>query len=365
MERWTSEQRAFAVKAYYKSGDSVIGAQRAFRRQFHLNARASVPTANAITLWAKNFESTGNVLQKRGGSEKTSRTPENIERVRVALTRSPRKSARRHSLELGLSNRTLRRILKNDLKFHPYKMQIVQHLKPQDYNNRVRFCEQMLNVIEQDEDRIHNLWMSDEAHFHLSGFVNKQNFRYWSESNPKNLHEKPLHSPKVTVWCAMSSLGIIGPFFFEDDLGYTVTVNSDRYADMLATFFFPRLDGFNPDDNTLFQQDGATSHTAIVSMDLLKLAFPGCLISRNGDFPWPARSPDLTAPDFFLWGYLKAKVFKENPPRTTDDLKNRIRQEVTNIPLEMLRDVMGNFVLRLRQCVENNGRHLTDVIFKK
>ena len=38
-----------------------------------------------------------------------------------------------------------------------------------------------------------------EAHFHLSSFVNKQNFRYWSQSNPRELHERPLHSERVTV----------------------------------------------------------------------------------------------------------------------------------------------------------------------
>jgi hypothetical protein len=41
----------------------------------------------------------------------------------------------------------------------------------------------MLTEMDHDEDFIHNLWMSDEAHFHPDGFVNKQNFRYWSEEN--------------------------------------------------------------------------------------------------------------------------------------------------------------------------------------
>jgi hypothetical protein len=34
--------------------------------------------------------------------------------------------------------------------------------------------------------------------------------------NPIELHERPLHNSKVTVWCAISSFGIIGPYFFED-----------------------------------------------------------------------------------------------------------------------------------------------------
>ena len=38
-------------------------------------------------------------------------------------------------------------------------------------------------------------------------------------------------------------------------------------------------------------------------MALLHEMFPGCLISQLGDVPWPAHSPNLLVPDFFLWGY--------------------------------------------------------------
>lgn len=82
------------------------------------------------------------------------------------------------------------------------------------------------------------LFISDEAHFHLDGFVNKQNCPYYDSENPQNLHERPLHSPKVTVWCAVSKKLIIGPYFYEDQEN-TVTVNSVRYMDMLNNFLKP------------------------------------------------------------------------------------------------------------------------------
>lgn len=162
----------------------------------------------------------------------------------------------------------------------------------------------------------------------------------------------------------MSSLGIIGPYFFENERGNAVTVTAVRYVEMLQTFFLPALRDYNTDENTLFQQDGATSHTARIAMDVLRRTFPGCLISRYGDFPWPARSPDLSAPDYFLWGFLKSRVYQNNPPRTIDELKDRIRQEINNIQLQMLRNVMGSFADRVQQCIENEGRHLSDIIFK-
>jgi hypothetical protein len=44
------------------------------------------------------------------------------------------------------------------------------------------FCRQFLTRVNEDE--FLSLFMSDESHFHLSGFVNKQNFCYWANETP-------------------------------------------------------------------------------------------------------------------------------------------------------------------------------------
>ncbi|KAG7172038.1 hypothetical protein Hamer_G001014 [Homarus americanus] len=74
---------------------------------------------------------------------------------------------------------------------------------------RGQHCENVPCVIE-------NLLLSDEAHFQLSSYVNKQNNWFWADVNPQELHEKPLHSKKVTVWCAISLECVIDPYFFEE-----------------------------------------------------------------------------------------------------------------------------------------------------
>ncbi|GFS92973.1 ATP-binding cassette sub-family A member 3 [Trichonephila clavipes] len=56
---------------------------------------------------------------------------------------------------------------------------------------------------------------SDEAHFWLNGYINKQNCRIWNEVNPQVYVETPLHQEKLTVWCALWAGGIIGPYFFK------------------------------------------------------------------------------------------------------------------------------------------------------
>jgi hypothetical protein len=90
--------------------------------------------------------------------------------------------------------------------------------------------------------------------------------------------------------------------------------------------------------------------------------FPGHLISRFGDIHWPPRSPDLTAPDYFLWGYLKSRVYVNNPQAIVQ-LKNNIREEIENLRPEMLRTTMKNAIKRAQQCVAARGGHLADIIF--
>ena len=80
--------------------------------------------------------------------------------------------------------------------------------------------------------------------------------------------QSPLHPEKVTVWCALWSEDVIGPYFFEDDDGTTVTVNAEHYGHMITNFF--------------------------------------CLLLKNtnrricGDINWPLRSCDLIPLDFFV-----------------------------------------------------------------
>ena len=70
---------------------------------------------------------------------------------------------------------------------------------------------------------------SDEAHFDLGGYVNKQNCRIWGTENPHAYIEKPMHPKRVTVWLGFLSRGVIGTFFFENVQADAVKVNGDRY----------------------------------------------------------------------------------------------------------------------------------------
>ncbi|GFV65862.1 uncharacterized protein TNCV_1828321 [Trichonephila clavipes] len=123
---------------------------------------------------------------------------------------------------------------------------------------RRRFDEWAQNEIAVVPDFHKRILFSDEAHFWLNGYVNKQNCHIWSEANPQVYVETPLHPEKLTVWCALWVGGIIGPYFFKNNEGHNVTVNGDRYRAMITNFFIPELN--NHDVQELwFQQDGVAA----------------------------------------------------------------------------------------------------------
>jgi len=79
-----------------------------------------------------------------------------------------------------------------------------------------------------------------------------------------------------------------------------------------------------------------------------------------GDIAWPAWSPDLTVPDFFLWGFLKDRVFQRRI-MTIQELKRAIVDEVSATEEDLRRRVYGNFQTCLQQCTDVNEGHLPDV----
>jgi len=125
------QHRVFAYDSFVKS-ESIIGTQRLFRRYFNIGRHGNIPSSNTILRWVTSFRARGTIMKKPPGPVQTARTPENVERVRAAVVRSPTRSARRHAVELGMSESTARQILHKDLAFYLYKIMIVQALNEGD-----------------------------------------------------------------------------------------------------------------------------------------------------------------------------------------------------------------------------------------
>ncbi|KAG2469999.1 GPTC1 protein, partial [Polypterus senegalus] len=145
--------------------------------------RPPISHATVSKLLAK-FRETGSVLDLPiCGRMKTVTNEETSVAVLASFSKSPQRSTRRMSLESGISRTSLRWILATH-KWHPYKLQLLQHLNEDDPDRHTEFAEWAKQKLEQDPQFTQKILFSDEANFYVNGEVNKQNHRYWSDTNP-------------------------------------------------------------------------------------------------------------------------------------------------------------------------------------
>ena len=179
--------------------------------------------------------------KSKSGSQKTVRTAQNIERVRETIVRSPQLSSSRLSQILNISQTSVVRILKQDIKMFPYKIQILQTQTDANKAMRVEFSRQMAERIENDPDLLENLIFTDEAHVELSVYMNKQNWRFWAFENPHMHIEKPKKSQRVTVLCGIGKKGCLVRSSFEDENENPLTDNQVRYRVLIQDEFLSAL----------------------------------------------------------------------------------------------------------------------------
>lgn len=312
------------------------------------------------------FEATGSVNNQKTVQPRLLNEAAQIE-VLGLFAANPTMSTRQAGMQTGLSHESVRKVLKRH-KFHPYKMKILHELGDDDPDRRIEFCEAMTQRITAEPQLVKNICFSDECTFYLNGHVNKQNCRYWSDDNPHVFREGHTQFPeKLNVWAGILGNAIIGPIFIDGNL------NGALYAEMLETAIEPlivqelenqmNLDG-NPnltEDLLHFQQDGAPPHYVRPVRQWLDDHYPDRWIGRRGPIEWPPRSPDLTPPDFFLWGHLKSVVFKTQP-ESIEELRRRITEECRALSRETFENVRQEFENRLYYCLENNGNHFEHLL---
>ncbi|KOC67854.1 hypothetical protein WH47_12184 [Habropoda laboriosa] len=95
--------------------------------------------------------------------------------------------------------------------------------------------------------------------------------------------------------------------------------------------------------------------------NVLDRTFPDHWIGRGAQICWPARSPDLTPLDFFLWGHLKNKVYND-VPTTAANMRQRVLHECRSITVEQLKNVQQEFIYRLQKCIQVHGAHFENLL---
>jgi len=104
------------------------------------------------------------------------------------------------------------------LKFHPYKVKLVQEFNDDESNRCLEFCNLIMERI--NANFLFNIVVfPDEATFELNGQINRHSFRYWSDNNSYWMSERYTQYPqKLNVWAGVLNDVLIEPFFIDDDL---------------------------------------------------------------------------------------------------------------------------------------------------
>jgi hypothetical protein len=114
------------------------------------------------------------------------------------------------------------------------------------------------------------------------------------------------------------------------------TVTRISCLDMLTNWRFPQLD-----EDYIYQQDGAPPHfhceVRHYRNENLSHRWIGRAVITDLSFhSWPSRSPDHTACDVFLWGYVRDVVYVPHLPNDLQELRQCIIAAVAAINKDML-----------------------------
>jgi len=347
---FTSQQRSWCVLEFHKT-NSVVTVQCAFKLKFNVN----LPTNKSILKWHRNFIERGCICdQRKGHSGRPSVLVQVVHCVRESFLRSPRKSMCRVSRALKVLQSTVRKILQKRLQLHPYKLQLVQKLHTEDKETWHAFCGNLQALMENDDDLLAEIIFSDEATFKWKG----QQIQYEDMGEWKSACtlEVECDSKTQCVLCHIKA-DCVRPVH----LWGTKTVTGWRYLEMLTSWLIPQQAVERHD--YLFQQDGAPPLWHLTVRTFLNKHLPnrwiGCTGQNDQVFcKWPSRSPDLTVCDFFLWCYVKDRVYVPPLPATVDELQQCITGAVDSVKPDVLQRVWCELDYRIDVCWVTKGGHI-------
>ena len=151
----------------------------------------------------------------------------------------------------------------------------------------------------------------------MNGQVNTQNVREYAAAGkpPEFNFDVNISREKLTVWIGLFGNGqIIGPFFFNRNiygLNYLQMINNDVIPQLQQ--HFQRQLSWGSIPKFVMGTRWRPAHRLSAVRERLRELFGQRVIALYHNVEWPPRSPDLTPYDFFLWGYLKSKVYTSPP----------------------------------------------------
>lgn len=193
---------------------------------------------------------------------------------------------------------------------------------------------------------------SDEKKFNVDGVYNSQNDRIWAVDRPEAdqkgaIHQKQKFPRGVMVWLGASAKGLTKLIIFEKG-----TVTTDVYLEKVLPIAKKYGDD-NFENNWIYQQDGASCHTAKRSIDWITENMPRFIPKER----WPANSPDLNPLNYSLWNEL-VRAINWNRVMTKPTLIKELKAAVKRIPVEKVLESCLSWSKRLYRMNLFDGEYL-------
>lgn len=299
----------------------------------------------------KELQSTDD--RPRSGRPRSSRTPKVINAVKARIRRNPKRSMRAMARDMNVSEKTIRNIVKIDLKMSSFKMRTRQYLTDLQKEKRLARAKILLNKLKAGTDT-DEIIFSDEKLFTVESIFNRQNDRVLAKSSadiPDSTRsvfrrQKP---SSVMVWAAISKTWK-SPIIF---VPQGVKVNTNVYIDTILTPALQAAKKHFKDKPFIFQQDGAPSHTSKKTQKWCQDHFPGFWSKEV----WPPSSPDLNPMDFCVWSVLEADACASSHV-SVEALKSSLEKAWAKMSQETLRKAAEGFRGRLERVIQARGGHI-------
>lgn len=344
----TNDHRTDMFEIYILSGKCGRAARRLYQQRF---PDRLAPSHHKFSRLERNLRIYGS-FKKPKCTERIRRDEDLELNILLNVEENPRTSTREIARNVNACNATVHSILRKN-KLKPYVFRQVHTLEENDKERRIDYCNIFINNVGDNFNFLQRIIWSDECTFGNTDVFNRHNNVYWSRENPRNIVQcNPQRRFAVNVWCGIVGNNLIGPIFING------TLDQHKYNEILNNHLSEFLDNYPLDERyeLYFQQDGAGPHNAHQIRNILNEKFPGKWMGTHGPIKWPARSPDLTPLDFFLWPYIKNKIYVTYP-ENVEVLKERIRDACREIPPNMLEMANNNVLQRCRLCVAHEGSH--------
>lgn len=337
----------------YQQQNAIVELNRVGKRACEI-VRILKTNRQMVYRTLKRYNESGSTNKRYGGGRAiTATSPSNVKKVRERLRRNPHRSARKMSRELQISERSVRRILKNKIHMFPYKIQKVHELTSKKKATRLERVKSLKRRHVRGE--LNNLVFSDEKLFTIQQFVNKQNDRVWATSRSSINSDyfratRTQGAASVMVWAAISATGRTPLVFVPSG----VKVNAQMYLNnILIESLKPWADDHYGGRSWVFQQDSAPAHKARIVQTWLRENVPDFISTQD----WPPYSPDLNPLDFSVWSILESKVSTVRHA-SIKSLKATLIREWNRIPQNVLRDCVAAFSKRLAMVVKARGGYI-------